>query len=471
MDSVVYRRLSDNALLKKERFSYQVVYPVSGDQHVNWVQKTSYRKDHYDYGVFAFTRGMDYRYDDWGNESMVINYTDISYSDSVLYTLKTWLNDTTHWDLKFMTSSIEARDSLGQDFLSKQQLSYDSPSLNLIKAEEYDDQQARWNSHRFGYDDYGNRTSIVDMAGDSTLVSFENVYHSFKSGVTFPANDQGLRTSISMESEPAFGKMTSHTDENGNQRKWEFDDLGRLTTEMGPDSTGSSSLITYKTINRQLNTPCGYYAIISERADWSGDTWTWHAQYLDGLQRRYRSSFSGSDTSETRFMDKVLDSKGRTLTQSVPYFSGASQIYYNTTQYDEYGRIVRVSHPFMEDDSTVTDISYQNKSIFTHHAVGTSDSVTTISRFEYYKGKKKMVCQVAADGDSTRYNFDLLGRKIGSTDPVGLTTNSSYSSSGKLISHTDPSLGLRTFAYDDSLRTAQSTDAMGHVIIYFHRWQ
>ena len=198
--------------------SIQSMYVSESSQEHSEVFRVFKRRMHqffYDYGVYKFSIGKEFAYDEYNNLTnqnylgyVSEKFADLDPADNV-YTTSSYFNDPKHWLLGYKTEIKVTTDAAGGHVLQKQEMGYDFPadissasaknafpgSMNLVSQRTWvDDNNSGntdfWLRKSMVYDAYGNQTSITGAANNTTTTKFDQ-YHTFPVSKTFPANEQG----------------------------------------------------------------------------------------------------------------------------------------------------------------------------------------------------------------------------------------------------------------------------------------
>ncbi|HEY9533558.1 MAG TPA: RHS repeat-associated core domain-containing protein [Mucilaginibacter sp.] len=281
------------------------------------------------------------------------------------------------------------------------------------------------------YDTYGNVTSktTTTSSGTRTVSMQYDVTGRF---MTKSTDVEGLETNYTYS--PYFGTLSTKTDPYGHLTTYYYDSWNRSAQVI--DYLGASSYTTY-----QRNTSGYDWDIVIEETDDEGHDKKSIINPLGETTSVVAKDVLGQMISKASQYD-VYD---RTAAVSEPYTSSASQ--WNQTEYDEYGRVKRLT----AFTGKITNISYNGLSTTVNDG---TKSVTTTK--------------------------DALGNVISTTDPGG-TINNTYFANGNLKSAdfagsaqtieqdgwgrktklTDPSAGVYTYAYDDFGNVTTETTPKG----------
>jgi YD repeat-containing protein len=102
--------------------------------------------------------------------------------------------------------------------------------------------------------------------------------------------------------------------------------------------------------------------------------------------------------------------------------------------------------------------------------IGYDGTGQNVVRYEYDKGSRltKMITglssyEMTADGAVTQYEYDILGRKIKETDPIGQTVSYEYDRNGNIVRYTDRNGTVTETSYHDFGSPKQITAKNGAV--------
>ncbi len=320
----------------------------------------------------------------------------------------------------------------------------------------------------FQYDGYGNLTRAEypkNLAYQRFWCRYyyDSVLHSLPVRV-----ENALGYYSSAEYDYKFGKPIRTTDINGNEMRYSYDTLGRLTTVLAPDEIADSVPYTI----RMEYAPCHYGEadIFTQGAQPYSYAITYHYDrqhpnnpikttlICDGfgrlLQTKKDAEIGGAEVSlVTGKME--YDCFGRTLKQYHPFTESLNNAtnyngYFDpqtltTTAYDILDRQTKVVLP--TGDSTVMDYDFGTYNGNTYFKTETTDALgnalTTLS------GSRQQQIQTIAPGSvTTTFAYDVLGQLLQSTDPDNISTHYEYDMLGRLTQRTHPDAGTDTYTYD-----------------------
>lgn len=427
--------------------------------YVYKVVKTSTRTDHYDYGNFAYTTGLNYKYDSYGNTLTKAQLDDTA-ENNIIYTLNQYINDTVGWHIGYMQSSKESSDSLGLNLLQQAAYQY-APNTWLQTGVSYWlNTNNSWLNYTYSFDAYGNNTLKVDEAGDSTVLVYDSVYHTFVTSQTSPADQWGTKLVNTMTYNPATGSVATSVDPNGNTTQVLSDQFGRDSLIIGPDSTGSQ-LVPLSQVLYYLN-GTGYTEQHIVRNNWAGTNWDTAEITYDGLNRKYQQTWRGQNHQMVT-QQQTYNSNNKVTWQSLPFFDQQQQ-QGTVFQYDPYQRIISTTLPGPSNQNIVNQYSYLGKQVTVHNAVGTADSTTSYRSFDFFNGRRKYVQRMDETGLVSNFHYDLLARITNITDPSGFVTSFTYNSLNDTIQATNPSSGTKNILFNYPARTFSIVNNTGDTI-------
>jgi RHS repeat-associated protein len=402
-------------------------------------------------------------FDDFGN-AQTIAHTGSALTSN-LYVSKTFQSDPVKWRIGLEISTKATSDAAGTDLLSWKQAAY-LPSGNVQSSLLWHDQTNRFLTTTYGYDAYGNRTSITSPNGNVTTIVFDSTYNTFIQSKS-QVGENGKVLASTFAYSPQFGELLSHTDENNTMLSQALDGLGRMIGKTGPNPAGGTIQLMNRTWGKDGT---GNYEQVTSLVDWTGRT-TWTKQYLDGFSRTYRSSSLGPDGSTPLLVDCIYNSNDAVTQKSLPYFEGATAIF-SKTLFDEYKRPISIEDPSPADDgATITDlITYQSTmKVLVTQAAGTPKALQTTYEYAYCNGKLLATRRTDAGNASTVYSYDGLGRLVSVVDPGGTTSTTTYDTVGRATSFTSTAggttLSRSVYTYDDIKGVETRKDEKGNEVL------
>lgn len=261
----------------------------------------------------------------------------------------------------------------------------------------------------YSYDSYGNPlTERVTPYSQSGQLVTSYTYDSH-GRVTKKIDPLGLINQFNYDSS---GRLASIEDHRGGITTLGYDAFGRILSFDYPDNTSKIKHFSWSPTASN-----GLYAVATIHTGRPAIT-----QVFDALNREVRSTETRFDGS-IRNIDRLYDEYGRLKKVSLP-FIGEAPLFWNTYGYDVYDRIRSIE----EASGRATSYSYSGNSITT-----TRDNI------------------------STTKNYDALGNLISATDPAG-TISYNLSADGQPSSITAPGNITTSFVYDEYRRQTGMND-------------
>jgi len=454
--------LSGN-LLYEERNSYEAITDTLLYQQSKTYQvlPVSTRSDFYDSGVFSYTTGANYRFDQYGNSIFQAQLGDTSETGAVVYTINQYNNDTTGWHLGYIRMSTQCSDSLGNNVLTQRSFTYNPNTYQVATQASWLNTEGSWLASSYGYDQFGNKEYVVNESGDTTAFVFD-AYHSFPDSTVSPPNQWDQKLVNTTGYDPGSGAMTFASDPNGNMVKFVLDQFGRDSIMLGPDTSGN--MVVLSQMLYFLNA-AGYTEQHIIRNDWGGNSWDTSEVVYDGLKRNYKNTFR-DQVHQTITQLTNFNSNNQVSFQSLPYRNGET-VYGTSYLYDPYQRVASITVPGPEGGSIVSQFAYQGKQVSLYRAINTPDSVSSLQIFDYVNGVKKIVQRRDESLLTTCFGYDLQGHQTSVKDPAGLVTSYGYNSLGDVVFSSDPSSGKKTILYDYINRRQSEINNGGDTVTYW----
>src|SRR6266545_3951981 len=234
-----------------------------------------------------------------------------------------------------------------------------APTLgNLTKVSRLDDSvsPSRWLNTTYGYDSYGNRTSITDPNNNVTNIAYDSATHSRPTQVTVdPLNGTGVQT-VTTVYDNSTGLVTSVTDPNNqttdtdytNQLLGTTDPFMRPGVVTGPPVTSYVNGVTYA--NQRRKTRLTYddnlrQATVESDLNTSGDYKLKSRTTSDEMGRVVLTERNEDGTgSYTISSQRIYAQIGKITLASNPQRSAAAATDgWTRTTRDELGRVVEVA--------------------------------------------------------------------------------------------------------------------------------
>lgn len=290
---------------------------------------------------------------------------------------------------------------------------------------------------KYSYDSYGAvATESVKhySSTDSLLTSHEYNTYGQESKTIDPL---GLTTLYSYDD---VGRLTGVRDIRNNQTTYTYDAFGREASVVRPDST-------IKTTTREwVNDVEGALYVVTTQETGKPITQT----YYDALGREVRTRqqrFNGTYNKT----DRQYDDYGRLFKVSLPY-KGSTPLW-TTYAYDDYDRTTSVNEP----SGRTTTYSYSGLSTTT-----TEDGIATTRTYDVLGN----LAEVEDPAGTITYEMAADGQPISITAPGSIATSFTYDQYRRRTSIIDPSAGTTSYTYDSAGNTASETNANSQVTAY-----
>ncbi len=339
--------------------------------------------------------------------------------------------------------------------------------------------------HTYGYDQYGNRTSIETSGSD---ILTRTTYTNYDGDGYFPTSvTNALGHSETRTYDPRFGKQVALTGPNGLTTNWQLDEFGRLLEETRADGTSSTVFLEYcdlTTGGRHADCETGEHSFkVSETTGTAPIL-----SFYDKSDHEVRTRSTGFDpsggTTNYIYSETEYDQFGRVIGKTTPYYYNGGQIFWNCTTYDELDRVNREYYPKTTTNcNDLTSAKEKRRIIYSGWVEGkgikTIQVLTNIksdqtreyqyqSEFQNLLGQKIRV-EDAINGFIT-YEYDALGNMtdmragemVGAADHIKATTTIGYTNRGYKDFMDDPDKGYWDYTYNVLGELTSQTDAMDY---------
>jgi RHS repeat-associated protein len=303
----------------------------------------------------------------------------------------------------------------------------------LTKKERWNDVLGAYETHSFGYDSWGNMTSMTDPLGRFATKEYDATYHVY---TTATVNPLGHRMSTGYDY--VLGLPTSRTDANGAVTTYAYDAVGRVTLETGPD--GSQQKHQYFNYGLGASSQFNRTSVLTP-----GGAWVYDDVYFDGLRREFKRTSSNGVMAETYY-----NSLGKVSRHSLPYVSGET-VRYDQYTYDDLGRMVQEKRP---NGATINHSYGVGYKTMTDPVGGTRTAY-----FDAWGRLTKVRENINGVAKDTAFAYDRLGRRVQAIDSSGNVTAVAYDSIGHAVQHVDPDRGLWKYEYNIAGELIAETDA------------
>ncbi|MDL2297311.1 FG-GAP-like repeat-containing protein, partial [Bacteroidales bacterium OttesenSCG-928-E04] len=272
-----------------------------------------------------------------------------------------------------------------------------------------------------------------------------------------------LSQTTSYSHDPRTGNLLSSTDINGLTTTFQYDEFGRETLCRHPDGTQTETSFFW-TFDSDYHP--GYYAKRTGYTASSSDI-VYYDQYNRAICQK---------TGNNGYVDTRYDNKGRVYQVSFPYKTitdqdGSkqwTQYYYNS---DPLGRLSREISPqrsleytYGTNSVTVTDTRANVSSTKTYDVAGRLSSaidyggtITYSYSYVSQQGKIRNLETISLHGNTTTIITDCRGNRLSIDEPNAGLITSSYNGYGQLVSQTDANGNTTSFLYDVLGRVTRET--------------
>jgi len=389
------------------------------------------------------TVSSSFSYDNYGNlTSLIKNYgnrTETTSNDySGYYDTTNWLlgrlgsTTTTFTKSNEATVSQSARYTYASDGIIKPDMIYYYEGTPLAYTQNHD------------YDNKGNLTQVF-TSGSSIGDSQVNYAWDSNNGKLLTSTDVlGHTTTYNYDS---YGRLYTETDYLGNVTTNQYDEFGRPSYQTNSISPSVTTAYDWDGPDKPGE---GVYRMTKTGGDGS-ESIIWYNKLGQAI-RSMKKGFNGTMI----LTDQEYYPSGQLYRASVPYFSGGSQTWAETHNYDIYGRPLSINRntgmntTYSYTGATISETTSGRTSSKTYEADGTissaSDAGGTINYSYYADGKVKSISAPGGVITSMQYN-DAARNQTLLTDPSAGTITYTYNSLGQIITQTDNENRITTHNY------------------------
>jgi len=392
---------------------------------------------------FVSSVTTEYTYDRFGN----IETKNEETSDGIKrLTTTVYDPDISRWNLGKPTSIViknpenihERRETtmeytdVNKPWLLKEKISvlYDE---NLLPIAEY--------TTTYGYDNYGNITSIQDPDTDHYPVTYnyDDSDGMFPNITTYKLSQEPLvQHIIEREYDSGFGTILTETNQNGQITEYDYDEFGKVDYIDYPD--GSFTDYTYHIEEDN------HYTIVESSAQPTVTT------YYDNFGRNKKVKTVATDGTII-FTETLYDNAGNVSKKYLPYYS-------STQPCNRYSTIYTY-------DPVRWYLSQQTNPDGTHKSFTVNGLTETVTDENNYtktivKDSLGRIIEITeATGGLTEYTYDIFDNLLTVTDPLENFTEIKYDDLGRKISMEDPYMGNWGYEYDENGNLTSQTDGKG----------
>lgn len=464
-------RLGDGTLLSENTFlDTLITYYYNGNplsnglkSHFSYntqVVKKSYELD----GTLVSTITNRQKIDDYGNVLWyVIDYGDGNI-DSTFNEYDPASQDIPNWILGRLTKSKVLKKAPNKPWVvSTAAFEYGSDGLLTKEIIEPDSNNTIKIEKEYIHDTYGNILQSKVTAHNGTTLQTRNTYTAFDNKGRFTltqSNDLGH--TLSKIYNPLTGHLIKETDVNGITKRYEYDEFGRKTKEIGHDGNYIQTAIKDCQTG---NCPTGAVFYIEMESSAAPKSIT----YYDLLNREILKEGAGFD-STTVYQATIYSSLGYKVQESAPYFVGNTP-QWTTYEYDTVGRVIKVTAPdnsimqrtFNGFTTTITNPLGQTKTTIKNalnQLMNVSDNLGNAINYEY-NSYRQLIKTTDPNNNQITMTYDALGNQSSMTDPDLGHYQYQYNGFGELVSETNPKGQIADFEYDILGRMTKRTEPEG----------
>lgn len=463
---------------------------------VSQVLKSKVQFDAFTYGNYDSSRARSYRYDNFGQLTLLseLGYvsrsgTDLDPADNV-FTCTRYLTDGGGQTLGLPTGIKTSSSSACTNFaafdpatdFSLEQVAY-SPALEIAGQSTWDSGNAVFLETRYQHDAVGNVAAVSRPGNLVTTYGYDPAYRTYAVTITSPANAAGTPLVFRYAHDPRFGTLVGTADANGAVSLTCMGPFGELRATqiplpapsatadancLGPITSGGDALFTGAQVvtsgtQSYGRDPAGGVALTRVRLQgWTTgptpDTRFSITRY-DGLGRAFQTVQQGDAATGNIAVCSILDSRDRAVRRTEPYFLPAAGDdcpagstpgrYWTSTAYDAYGRVTRTEVPAGATGSEVaaSTIAYPTtETAVVTAAAGDPYAIQKTLGYRYVQGLRKLVRMEQPDGTGavSTFGYDLVGRLTRAVDPPtpanpqGVANTIAYDSLGRRTSLDNP---------------------------------
>ncbi|MCP2166451.1 RHS repeat-associated core domain-containing protein [Goodfellowiella coeruleoviolacea] len=343
---------------------------------------------------------------------------------------------------------------------------------DITRAERWDGTAYQVVS-RATHDDYGRAVETCDAAGNRTTTGYSPA-SGFPTRTVTTTNPKGHVTTNILE--PAWGEPIADVGPNGERTDLEYDPLGRLVKAWDLDRSKAGGQTPTKEYSYALSTDAP--AVVTTRSLREDGKYSTSYTLYDGLFRERQTQIPAIAGGRV-LTDTWYDSRGLAWKTNAAYYNAADPApslhgvldnavpNQTVTQFDALQRPTVVTYRKLAVAQWETTTSYEgDRSNVTPPAGGTPTTVITDAQGQIVERRQYRGKTTSGDYDATRYTYTPNGALATMTDSVGNTWRYEYDVLGRKVKDTDPDKGVTTYTYNNLDQLTSSTDARGNTLAY-----
>jgi YD repeat-containing protein len=442
---------TDGTLRARRSSAYNLVHPFGPSGGVTQIQVIQSDAETFDAGGSRHTR-IETAYDEFLNAVEIVKHGDLAIVGDEGRTVFEYTGDLASGivDAPVRILVYDAADSLvGESILLYDGLPEGAVdagnATSVIDAVEIGGAQV---SRSVPYDVYGNVLTTADRNGAVTEFAYDAVRHSFRVRATDP-----LGRIVESHFDPRFGTAVSDIDANGHETTRELDAFGREVRETRPGDEGSpfgTRTMVYSDLGNATAQSVRVLLTETPGAPDTFDTQMW----FDGMGQVYRIESEG-DGGRSVVVETGFDDAGKARSISYPHFVG-DPAPVTTFERDALRRSLRTTEP----DGTPHVIEYAGAQSEVVYRLGNR---TTFLR-DGHDNILEVRQRIGGEEHVTRYAYNHAGSPIEVVNALGETTRIEYDALGRRVALDDPASGPLRYVYDDVGNLLEQIDAAGQRI-------
>ncbi|MCH2558274.1 MAG: hypothetical protein MK005_13350 [Alcanivorax sp.] len=317
-----------------------------------------------------------------------------------------------------------------------------SPFYGMLKSETVEPNRPELSqTTTYTYNSYGLKASVVQTAANASPRSTDYLYDT--RGQFMVQESNALGHQVSYDYDAVTGNLLSVTDPNGLVSNSEYDSVGRKTRETAPD--GTSSVVEYKSCAFGCPAQAVYYTESWSESASGTKISSVSREYMDLLGRAVEVRTQGFN-GDWIVQKTEYDSLGYEKRVSEPYYQSASPQWNVVSSRDVKGRVTQRNNASgLIVEITYNGLSTQTIRSWTDPLNGASESRTS-SVLNDVSGNKRR--SVDNGGRTVAFNYDALSNLTHIDLPGGMSVTNEYDVVGRRVASSDPNIGDWKYGYD-----------------------